>query len=157
MVAPLPIPFFLLSLFVTPLEAAQDRSAPRQGTVRTTVRIQQHIIVRVPRVSLPRQPIAYPAPLPPISWTERRAAECVPVQTLAGASVTRSDSVDLLLAGGKRMRARFNADCPTIDFYAGLYVRPASDGQLCARRDSVRSRSGGECRIETFSALVPTR
>jgi hypothetical protein len=32
-----------------------------------------------------------------------------------------------------------------------------ADRKVCASRDSIRSRSGGECRIASFRALVPAR
>lgn len=152
-----PGPILLLPLLVEPLGVwQQERSASTHGG-RTVVRIQQHVVVRVPRVSQPRQPIATSAPLPPIAWVERRADSCVPMETVAGAAITRADSVDLVMADGKRMRARLDSDCQSLGFYSGFYVRPTDDGRICARRDTIRSRSGGECRIEAFSALVPAR
>jgi len=95
--------------------------------------------------------------LPPIRWVEKKADKCVPAIDLAAAAITGTDSVDLVLNGGKRLRARFGADCPALDFYSGFYVKMTNDGKVCARRDSIRSRSGGECRIESFRALVPAR
>jgi hypothetical protein len=41
-----------------------------------------------------------------------------------------------------------------LDFYGQLYLLP-NDGRICARRDSIRSRVGGSCRIEKFRTLVP--
>jgi hypothetical protein len=153
-----PVPILLLPLLIEPLAMwQQERGGPAPQGTRTIVRIQQHVVVRVPRVSQPRQPIATSAPLPPIAWVERRADSCVAMETLAGAAITRADSVDLVMADGKRMRARLDSDCHSLGFYSGFYVRPTEDGRICARRDTIRSRSGGECRIEGFSALVPAR
>lgn len=158
MVSPL-FDLLLLPLLLSPNPAfqAQVARAPAPGS-RTMIRIERRIVVRVPRMSLaPGLASAAAAPLPPISWTEKRAEQCVPVAQLAGASITRPDSVDLVLSGGRRMRARLDDDCPALGFYSGFYIRPPADGRICARRDSIRSRSGGECRIEGLRALIPSR
>ncbi|MES2337229.1 MAG: hypothetical protein V4537_03930 [Pseudomonadota bacterium] len=140
---------------------AQQRPAPPRagqltGTV-TSVTVQQRMIIRVPRLPVGRTPIAGAAPSAPFAptrWVEKKTDKCVPVINLAAATVTGSDSVDLLLNGGKRLRARFGSDCPAIDFYSGFYVKMPKDGKVCASRDSFRARSGGECRIKSFRALV---
>ncbi|MFZ3484522.1 hypothetical protein [Sphingomonas sp. 3-13AW] len=152
---PKPVPALLLLFLAAPTGAQQQRMGPPQGeTVRTEVRIQR-IIVRVPRMDLTAASAA-PA-LPAITWVEKRTDRCVPVANLAAVSVTRPDSVDLMLAGGKRLRARLEDDCPSLAFYSGFYVKPTSDGMMCASRDSIRSRSGGQCRISSFRMLVPSR
>lgn len=161
-VAPFPVATAMLLMLAVP-GTAQRRpvaaTAPTgQGvtTVRTEVRIQR-VIVRVP--SAPFAPVAFsaPRPLPPIRWVERRTDRCVAIQDLAAVTVSSPDSVDLLLTGGKRLRARLADDCPALDFYSGMYLRPTSDGRMCASRDVIRSRSGGQCRIAQFRALVPAR
>ncbi len=98
-----------------------------------------------------------PAPLPPIAWVEKRTDDCVAVESLSGAAIIRSDSVDLVLSGGRRIRAKLGNECPALDFYAGFYVKPNKDGKVCAKRDAFRSRSGGECRIRSFRTLTPER
>lgn len=154
-------PLLILQLALAPDAAwqAQADRAPPAG-VRAQVRIERHIVVRIPRMNVAPGMVAASSapPLPPISWVERSGGDqCVPVSSLAAASITRPDAVDLVLSGGKRMRARLGEDCPALGFYSGFYLRPPADGQICARRDVIRSRSGGECRIETFRPLVPTR
>ena len=143
---------------------AQQRRAdpprpPVTGTI-TSVTIQQRMIIRVPRLPVGRTPVSgsgVTASLPPIRWVEKSADKCVPVINLAAAAITGSDSVDLMLNGGKRLRARFGSDCPALDFYSGFYVRMPKDGKVCSGRDSFRARSGGECRIKSFRALVPAK
>lgn len=149
------LPFLLPS---GPALQAQSLRQPAPGA-RTMIRIERHVVVRVPRMSVAPGaiPASAAAPVPPISWSERRAEQCVPVGALAGASITRPDSVDLVLSGGRRMRARLDDDCPALGFYSGFYIRPPADGQICAKRDSIRSRAGGECRITGLRTLVPSR
>lgn len=139
--------------------AQQGRAPVPQGRSVTQVTIQQRMIVRIPRLPVERtaMPAMSTAPLPPIRWVEKKTDKCVPVENLAAASIATTDSVDLLLNGGKRLRARFGNDCRALDFYSGFYVKLNGDGKMCADRDSIRSRSGGECRIESLRALVPSR
>lgn len=156
----LPFPAATLMLLLLALPGAAQRrvadTPPVATTVRTEVRIQR-MIIRVPRA--PFAPVAFTAPraLPPIQWTEKRTDRCLPVQNVAAVTISRPDSVDLLLNGGGRVRARLADDCPSLDFYSGMYIKPSSDGRMCASRDVIRSRTGGQCRIAAFRALVPAR
>ncbi len=93
----------------------------------------------------------------PMSYREKKGPRCVPTASILGAAVVAPASVDFILRGGERMRARFNASCPALAFYSGFYVSPNADGQMCAGRDSVRDRAGGECEVARLRALVATR
>ena len=55
------------------------------------------------------------------------------------------------------MRARLQDECPALDYYRGFYVRPQPDGRICADRDAIRTRSGGDCGIDRFRRLVPAK
>lgn len=116
----------------------------------------QRIIIRVPRIA-DRAPPQPPQELAQSRWIERKAAQCVAIETIAGAAITRSESVDLITADGGRLRARFDDHCPALDFYSGFYLKMSADGMVCAKRDAVRSRSGDACRIEAFKRLVLKR
>ena len=96
-------------------------------------------------------------PAKPIRWKESKGARCVPVRALAGAIITARDSVDLVLRGGSRVRARLERRCGGLDFYRGFYVKPSSDGKICADRDTIHDRSGMQCEITVFRALTPQR
>ena len=96
-----------------------------------------------------------PAPRPMIPLRERKGPKCVPMSAIAGAAIIEPSSVDISLRGGERVRARFSSSCPDLDYYGGFYVRPTEDGMLCADRDFIRARSGGECEIDRFRRLVP--
>jgi hypothetical protein len=161
MVKPL-IATMCAALLLPPAASGQGKQQPSPSAASPVrlaqVRIQQHIVIRVPRPEPVRRIAAPPpAPLPPIAWVEKRADDCVSAESLSGAAIIRSDSVDLVLSGGRRVRAKLGNECPALDFYAGFYVKPNKDGKLCAKRDSFRSRSGGECRIKSFRTLTPER
>ena len=72
----------------------------------------------------------------------------------AGRCWPDADNVDFVLANRTRIRAKFDDDCPALDFYGGLYLLP-DDDLLCADRDSVHSRMGGSCKIQQFRRLQP--
>ena len=95
-------------------------------------------------------------PLPPseFEWVERKGPRCLPASVIRGALLTGRDHVDFMLPQKQRIRARFDDDCPALDFYGGFYLK-TDDEQICARRDSIHSRMGGSCRIERFRHLVP--
>jgi hypothetical protein len=76
---------------------------------------------------------------------------------VGGAAVIEEDSVDLILKGGQRVRARFASSCAALDYYSGFYILPTKDGRICADRDSIHTRAGGECQIARFRLLVPDR
>ena len=126
------------------------REAPRGGTI--TVRHQQIII----RVTGGDRNVAQPgAPL--IEWRESRGPRCVAARQILGATRISQNSFDLLLRDRSRLRARLERRCPALDYYYGFYVNMTPDGRICADRDAIRSRAGGECGIEAFRALTPER
>lgn len=118
---------------------------------------QQRIVIRVPRLPDPRSAPASVTVSRPSTWVEKKGPKCVPIPMIAGASITRNDSVDLVTVDGGVLRARFHDDCPAIDFYTGFYLKQTTDGRVCANRDALRSRSGGACRIKQFRQIVRKR
>jgi len=86
-------------------------------------------------------------------WKERKGPKCVAMRAIAGAALIGQNSVDLILRDRSRVRAKLESSCPALDYYHGFYVTPTSDGQICADRDPIRSRMGGECGIDKFKAL----
>lgn len=85
-------------------------------------------------------------PEPPLSGR----TTCVDVRSVAGAQLFGDASVELTLQGGARWRMYFAQGCPALDFYRGFYYRRAEQGRLCAGRDAVISRAGGECLIASI-------
>ena len=85
---------------------------------------------------------------------EKKGPRCVAIDEILAAGVLARTSVDLVLRGGYRVRARFSASCPGLDYYSGFYLVPSADGKICADRDAIRDRAGGECAIDKFRKLV---
>jgi len=92
-----------------------------------------------------------------VRWREKKGDRCVALANVAGALITEPDSVDFILRGGSRVRARLDRECPALDYYSGFYLRPSDDGMICADRDTVHARSGGSCTISRFRKLVPDK
>ncbi|MFK3891171.1 hypothetical protein [Sphingomonas sp. NPDC079357] len=127
------------------------------GVEYAQLTIHERLIIRVPRVSpAPMRGRGVPPP-PQVRWDEKKGPACVAMNTLTGAAVEREGEVDLVVGGARRIRAKLDDDCPTLDFYRGFYLKPTADGQLCARRDGIRSRSGAYCAVTRFRALTPRK
>jgi hypothetical protein len=110
--------------------------------------VREQIVVRIS----PMRPAA-PAQSN-VAWKEGKKVRCVAARSLAGATLVSRDSVDFIMRDNSRVRARLAKSCPALDYYSGFYITPNEDGMVCADRDSVRSRMGGECEIERFRTLT---
>jgi len=115
------------------------------------VTIRQQIIIRTIRTA--------PAPAMNVEWKEEKGPKCVQPQSISGAAHLSQRSVDLLLRNGSRVRAQLGSSCPALDYYDGFYITPGEDGLICADREAIRSRAGGQCEIDAFRSLraVPKR
>jgi hypothetical protein len=89
----------------------------------------------------------------PVQWKEGKGPKCVPAKAILGAALLSEDSVDLVMRDRTRIRARLDSSCPALDYYYGFYIRPNADGMICADRDMIRSRVGGQCGINRFRTL----
>lgn len=112
--------------------------------------LRQRIIIRVPEGDRPV--VAAGSSL--IRWRESGGPRCVPARNVIGATLGHS-SVDLIMRDNRRVRARLAQRCAGLDYYRGFYVNATADGRICADRDVIRSRYGGECNIVQFRALQP--
>jgi hypothetical protein len=126
-------------------ESEMQAPRPPQGMVT----FHQQVIVRVPTPPAQNQT--------PIRWEEHNGPRCIPWAQIAGAALIGQHSVDLLLRDRTRVRARLERRCPALDYYRGFYVSATPDGLICADRDSIRSRTGGECEIDRFRTLRARR
>jgi hypothetical protein len=116
------------------------------GQSVTRLIVQDEVILRVPILPRPM--------MQRIEWVEHKGPRCIPTGAIRRALLSGPQQVDFLVAGGGRIRAAFDEDCPALDFYAGLYLQPQGE-QLCVRRDAVHSRIGGSCTIDRFRILTP--
>jgi hypothetical protein len=86
-------------------------------------------------------------------WKESKGPDCLPARAIAGAALLSENSVDLILRDRRRFRAKLDTKCPELDYYSGFYIEATVDGLVCADRDIIRSRVGGQCEIERFRSL----
>jgi len=139
-------PPFALASTVASLLLATAAVAAENEYAQFTIR--QRVIVRIQTAPM--------TPVPPrIEWRERKGPKCISMAAIQGAAVIEPGSVDMILRGGGRVRVRFAASCPALDYYSGFYIAPTADGMICAGRDSVRDRAGGECEVARFRQLTP--
>jgi len=141
-------PLFALASIAAILAPASVAIAAANEYAQLTIR--QRVIVRIQTAPM--------TPVPPrIEWRERKGPKCLPMGAIQGAAIIAPGAVDLILRGGGRIRVRFAASCPALDYYSGFYIAPTTDGMICSGRDSVRDRAGGECEITRFRELVVKR
>ncbi len=139
------------TLLLMTLAAVPGEPSPANPIQFAQVTIREQILIRVPARArgLPNRPASSP-----IEWKESRGPKCVPMRMIAGATFLGQNSFDLVLRDRSRVRARLEKRCPALDYYYGFYIRPNADGQICADRDIIRSRVGGQCEIEKFRLLT---
>ena len=133
----------LLGLIPALLGSAAQSSGDDQVVRRVIV--QDEVIFRIP---------IRPRVSPSIEWIEHKGPKCIPANMLAGAVLSGPSSIDFVLRNRQRVRAKMDNDCPALDFYKNFYLQP-DDEYVCAKRETIRSRVGGSCRIEKFRYLVP--
>ena len=129
-------------------------AAPAEPSAADPIHFAQVIIREQILIRVPHRPTAAPeAATAPVQWKESRGPKCVPMRSIAGAGLVGPNSVDLILRDRSRVRAKLEKSCPALDYYYGFYMRVPEDGKICADRDAVRSRMGGQCEIEKFRML----
>ena len=119
------------------------------------VRIEQRVIIRVPRRSSDRVQLSSTSPLrrpsaPPVQprYVEKRMKQCIAADQIVGMTPSRSRALDFITRDRRRIRAYLDGGCLAMDFHAGLYMERSKDGQLCADRDVLMARSGMRCEID---------
>lgn len=143
-------------------QAVEDALAPG-APVAGQVRIEQRIIIRVPRQSLSRSslmpmPIPAPrrAPLPePPRFERRKIGKCLAMRDVTGVRVINDDMLVLFLNDQRMIEAELERSCRAREFYQGFYMERSSDGRLCVDRDLLQARSGSKCEVEKLRQLVP--
>ena len=136
----------LLSLPLLSWLASLVGVAEMQPVAVTRLVVREEVILRVP--------VIRPRAVRRIQWEEKKGPKCIGSDRIVAAALGDARSVDFLLNDRTRIRARMDDDCPTLDFYGNFYIQP-EDERICAKRDEIRSRIGGSCRIEKFRRMVP--
>jgi hypothetical protein len=113
--------------------------------------VRQQIIIRVPQPGR-----GVPVSATTMHWREGNGPRCLAANQILAATPSQS-SVDFIMRDQSRVRARLGRRCGGLDYYRGFYLNTTSDGRVCAERDSIRSRMGGECGIAEFRSLQPVR
>lgn len=135
-----------------PSTASASEPLPYPDMRVAQMMIERRVVIRVaPQVRQvrPRENLR--------AWREKSAPRCFQINSLAGIVISKPDSIDMVLRGGKIIRARLERGCPSIDFYSGFYLKPTEDGRLCEDRDIIHSRTGGACEIDKFKSLSPPK
>ncbi len=131
------------ALFGMAGQAQSSEQQQQQGVRRVWIR--DELIISIPIRPRPRQNI---------EWIEKKGPKCIDAARIAGASWSGPTSIDFLLRNRTRVRAVMDNECPALDFYGGFYLQP-DDERICAKRETIRNRVGGSCRIERFRSLIP--
>ena len=135
----------LLSFPLLSWLAALAGFAGYQPVTVTRLMVQQELILRVP--------VIRPRHAQPLRWEEKKGPRCIGAGQIVAAALADDRAIDFLLTDRTRIRARMDDACPTLDFYGNFYIQP-EDERVCAKRDEIRNRMGGSCRIEKFRRMV---
>ncbi len=89
-------------------------------------------------------------------WKEGRArpGACIDAVNIAGAEVVDQRTLDIVLRGGQRWRLKLQNNCPQITFYGGFYYNQTQTGRICAGRDRIIGRAGGNCSVRAIAPLT---
>jgi hypothetical protein len=134
---------FALFGLIPALLGMAGEAQPQKGVRRVV--IHDEVIISIP---------IRPRPSQKFDWVEKRGPKCVGTERLSGAMLSGPSSIDFVLRDRSRIRAIMDNECPALDFYRGFYLQP-DDDRICAKRETIRSRVGGSCRIERFRRLIP--
>lgn len=94
-----------------------------------------------------------PRPAPPRSGRKR----CIAIGEVRAAQIYGDSAIELTLRGGQRWRMHLAQECPALSFYQGFYYQQKRAGLICAGRDAIGARSGGECGIAAIVPVKPER
>lgn len=133
-----------------PLQFLEDARRP----IENQVRIEQRVIVRIApssRQFFARSVAALEADAD--SFEEVRLHDCVPINMIS-AVYPQERRLLLFMRDRQVLTAQLERSCSPEDFYSGFYIE-RQDGQLCEKRDELKSRAGASCKVTRLSRLVP--
>lgn len=157
LLAPMVLLFPALAVVELPTGPAQE-PVPAASPTAEQVSIEQRVTIRInPR----------PAPMPIGSamvdaaasreprFMERKLGKCVSLGNIAGIQPVSGDKLLLIMRDDRLITAQLAKGCQAREFYSGLIINRAADGQMCVKRDELMSRSGAKCQVTNFKELVP--
>lgn len=142
--------------------AAMARSL-RESEAARQVRIEQRVIIRIsPGAPPPRDPrdlrrnffADLPSRGPFTRLAERKMNQCVSAGAIAGVKPDGPSRLMLFMRDQRIVSASLEKSCNARDFYSGFLVERSTDGQICAGRDRLLSRSGSNCALGKFRQMV---
>ncbi len=119
------------------------------------VRIEQRLIIRIAPGGPRPDPFRDIGPPAVVRLREKKSAKCLSVSGIFGSRPVSDSRLVLFMRDRRLMGADLDRMCNARDFYSGFYVESASDGQLCAKRDTIHSRAGTTCTIARLHELEP--
>lgn len=157
LLAPLVLVFPALAVVELPAGPvpAQSPAAPPSAQ---QVTIEQRVTIRI-------NPRPAPMPIGPAMvdtaanreprFMERKLGKCVGLGSIAGIQPVSGDKLLLIMRDDRLITAQLAKGCQAREFYSGLIINRAADGQMCVQRDELMSRSGAKCQVIQFKELVP--
>jgi hypothetical protein len=125
----------------------------RFGASWYQVRAEQRVIIRLPSRPAPGAPKNGKSN--PVKYEEKKIGKCILMDRLVASRPGPKDTLELATRDGSLIRAYLGDGCLAREFYAGAYVERSADGKLCIDRDILHARTGAQCEIDKFRALVP--
>ena len=128
------------------------------GAGQFQMRIEQRIIIRVPRQSISpaSSPVLGSLKSRPIKFDEQKIGKCLIMDRFVASRPGggSKENLELVTRDGSVVRAYLGGGCLAREFYAGAYMERPSDGKLCVDRDLMHARTGAKCEIDKFRLLV---
>ena len=124
--------------------------------VAQQVRIEQHMSIRIspgPGLPPPELLLQLQQNAAPPRIVQRAIGKCLPVSGVSAVRVSNNRLL-LFMRDQRVVSASLEKSCRAADFYSGFYVERSADGQICADRDRLQSRSGAKCKLSKLRQLV---
>lgn len=132
-------------------------AAFRLSTTAQQVRIERRVVVRIaPQPPAARQNLLAQLPQREIAsrLEERGKEKCVALEGIVGVQTGSGNRLVLFLRDRRMISVNLEKSCRARDFYSGFYVEQSKDGRLCVERDTLQSRTGVRCEVDTMRKLV---
>lgn len=143
------------------IDAVDDLDTTGRPASARQIRVERRVMVRISPSSGKRKRHGFTsesssfAPAP--RYEEQRVVKCVGLDKINGVKQGTGNRLVLFLQNERPVSATLEKSCQSRDFYSGFYVESTGDGQICAGRDTLHSRSGSNCALLRLNRLNPTK